>query len=225
MKPLAHRRKAFQGGVAPSYIINQGFEGTGYDNGEGTAPFWYESGSVDTEFSTAGFGMVGSNCLELDGSSTSSETGYYTFTGVDDVYAWFYFRTTELPTTISQVAALQTGFTRNGSLSVLSDGRLTVKAIGGNSAETIGTLSVNTTYQIWLEYEKGTGSDAVSRVFFSTDGTKPASGNNTASSTDGTGTAQSTAAYMYVDKDGTAQKHYFDEFHVDDVVIGSDPPT
>jgi hypothetical protein len=208
------------GGSAPTYLVKQGFEGTGYDNSE----TWYPDGAVNPDFSTSGFGMVGSQCLELEASSASAESGVFQWwTATSPIGSSFLFRFTALPTTLTQVAQIRNGFDVLARLQLLYDGTFYVQATGGSAVQTVGTLSVNTTYRIWLEYTKGTGSDALAKVYFSTDNTKPASGNNVAQSTNGTVTENADSFYLLATKDGTGQKHYFDEVRVDDVAIGSDP--
>jgi hypothetical protein len=80
------------------------------------------------------------------------------------------------------------------------------------------TLSTNTTYHIWVDWTKGTGTNGTMKVFVATTGTKPAVAD--ASLTTGTGGATQN---LYLGPTGTGPNLIFDRLLIDDVSIGSNP--
>lgn len=213
------------GAASPTYRVKQGFEGTGYDNGEGSN--WLEGGTADEDFSTTGLSMVGSQCLKLDGTSADSESGFYQFVpAIAHPRSYFYFRITAMPSTIASVALYKNFPSIIASLSILPDGRFYVRSGTGTSQATVATVSPNTTYRVWFDNTASTGAnDGIASVAFSTDGTKPTSGNFVATCTDGNNTSSADSFYLLADRDGVNVITYFDEARVDDDAdIGSNPP-
>lgn len=207
-------------GAAQTWLLQETFEGTGYDNPQGVT--FSETGTVDENET----GVV------LDGSQSASIT-YTTATGgittvpaltaVDSIYSYFLFRMTAMPTTITSIYLIQTGATVIGQIYVLADGRMGARQGTGTAAYTVNTVSINTTYHVWFRYSKGTGSNGIATVGFSTDGTKPTSGNGFAQCTNGNKTDQANTCKLYGNKDGTGGVNYYDKWYVSDSEIGSNP--
>lgn len=212
-------RRETASAAGPDVLVER-FEGTGYDNSNGVT--FTETGTVNEDET----GVV------LDGSQSASIT-YTTATGgittvpaltaVDSIYSYFMFRMTAMPTTITSIYLIQTNATVIGQIYVLADGRMGARQGTGTAAYTVNTVSINTTYHVWFRYSKGTGSDGIATVGFSTDGTKPTSGNGFAQCTNGNRTEQANTCKLYGNKDGTGGVNYYDNWYVATSEIGSNP--
>ena len=88
--------------------------------------------------------------------------------------------------------------------------------IAHGSASAIGTtaLSMNTTYHVWADWTKGTGTNGTMKVFVSTTGTKPAVAD--ASITTGTGAATQN---LYLGPTNAGPNLIFHRLLIDDVPI------
>ena len=84
------------------------------------------------------------------------------------------------------------------------------------SVPALGTtaLSTNTTYHVWVDWTKGTGTNGTMKVFVSTTGTKPAVAE--ASLTTGNGGATQN---LHLGPTGTGPNLIFDRLLIDDVPI------
>jgi hypothetical protein len=205
-----------------TFLINQGFEGTGFDNSEA---FWYPEANADEDFSTSGLSLDGSQCLELDATTTiASCRAYNAFTRKTACYFFFKYRTKVLPTTVSTIARIEDGFDTLAICYILSSGALYVKNGSASAVQTTSTLSVDTTYYIWINYASGTGVNGVATVGFSSNGTRPTSGNNNyAECIDGTSTIGCRGINLSCERDGTNMKSYFDHVLVSETQIGDNP--
>ena len=96
---------------------------------------------------------------------------------------------------------------------------------GTESSNSVGTLSVNTTYHFWVNYLKGTGSNAKITAAFSTDGVRPTSGDNYVESTNGTATTNSARITLYGPYTTSSQcfDALYDKVRIDDALIGDNP--
>lgn len=147
------------GSASPSggveYLINQNFEGTGYDNGE---TWTTDYGTPNPDYTTTV--LRGSQSLYL------SEAGIYSpsFTSSGTIYGHFLFRKSANPGTAQIIIADP----NNGYFFIymLTD---TLKADHGSS-ENYGTyeLANNTTYHVWFKYAKGTGSNGILQIWVGT---------------------------------------------------------
>ena len=84
-------------------------------------------------------------------------------------------------------------------------------------------MSTGTTYHVWVKYVKGSGSNAVVEVGFSTDGTRPTSGGTFATQTSGGTATVDTDRIMFGQSSSNTVGAYFDKVRVDDAVIGDNP--
>jgi hypothetical protein len=209
-------RVAAGGGGSPTYLVKQGFEGTGYDNSE----TWNtEDGSPDPDYT--GVVLDGSQSLRVN---TSAGVGYTATTFADQDELWVYCKVRvvgSLPDGTMSLFSVMQAFSGVGGVQLLDNGKLRASH-GGPIADTIDALSVDTTYHVWFHYTKGTGADGVASVGFSTDGTRPTSGNKFAIVSDGFSTED--AEKIRVGPQGSVTVDIvFDTFRVDDAEIGSNP--
>lgn len=217
------------GGAAPSYLLQENFETTpGYDLS------WTEDqGDPNPDYSTSGLSMEGSECLFCGGATNNADQRAYvgfTPTAAQPQEAFFLFRTPAALTITGDktIAMLTTSAgTARLSLYVDSGGRFSVQSGGGTLVDTVATISANTTYYVWLRYTKVVvANDAVASVGFSTDGTRPTSGNNYAESTNGTGTTDAARLYLVGDFGTNTTNEMdciFDKVRIDDATIGDNP--
>lgn len=209
------------GGGGTSYLVNQGFEGTGYDNSES----WTEAGTgVNEDYATSP--IVGSQSLAVIVSSQSSST-YVTFTAQDSVHFFARVRIESLGNAGSvNIFRFRTSSNTEGAaFQIRADGKASVTADGGTANAATEVITTGSDLYFWGEYTKGTGSNAVAKFGWSDTSTKPtlsAGGARTCSSTNGTGTAQ--VARLYVGTTtSTTYSMVFDRVLVDDVTIGDNP--
>lgn len=205
------------------YLICEDFETatTGYDDPAAT---WTEvepaNSVVNPAYATAP--LAGSQSLLLDINEYSLTVGVWaSFTAQDTVYAYTMFRTNY---DVGQDVILLQDSSGNALCRAYRTSGDVLKAwSSGSSPDTVATMAINTTYHVWMRYTKGTGSNAVCSVAFSTDGTEPTSGNNFASCTDGTETAQAARVYLGgAGSDNTLEKK-LDKVRVKTTAIGSNP--
>jgi hypothetical protein len=94
-------------------------------------------------------------------------------------------------------------------------GKLYIKH-GSVSAGGSMVLAPNTTYHVWVEWTKGSGTNGTMRLYVSTSGTKPAVPDATITTGKGKATAR-----MYVGSTTAGPNMIFDRILVDDVPIGN----
>lgn len=137
-----HRRKAFRT-VAGAYLINQNFEGTGYDNGEA----WTENGTPDPNYTATV--LKGSQSLRV----TSGDYPQIAFAGQTDVYFHCRIRVGATgPNTALQLA--------NAGGTVLAGIKMTItvnldvqlESNGGLSAVSAFQGATSTLYYLWIDY-------------------------------------------------------------------------
>jgi hypothetical protein len=142
---------------------------------------------------------------------------YGTFTSGNPRYGYFEFQLSAIPGGTLKLYKLQdSGGTDKVWISILSDGRLAVFNSDFEGYATVGTISANTNYQVWMTYLGGTSMN----VSFSTDGTRPTSGDNFASGACSVNAAVERCSLQY--SDGNIMC-YFDHILVNDTQIGNNP--
>lgn len=200
-----------------SYLLAQGFEGTGYDNSESwtaTGP-----GTADPDASTSGLSLEGSQCARLAGSTQIANIASPSITAISDVWAYCLIRFVSTGAT-ARVFGFYNGSSVQTQFRIRSGGSIDVLASA--SAQTVGTMSTGTTYHIWFRQTTGSGSNSFGSVGFSTDGTRPTSGNNYAEITTGNVSTNCTAVRIGSTINATFD-FYADKVRVDDVQIGDSP--
>lgn len=202
---------------AATYLINQRFEGTGYDNSE----TWTETGSTVDEDSTITV-LDGSQSLRVTTVAAEGYTDSPAFSSQTQAWIYFLWRPVTLDGA-SYIGALFGGGAERLWIRVNSDGTMRIDH-GSVSASTVNTVTAGTTYHIWARYQTGSGANGQGDIAFSTDGTKPTSGDNFASLTTGTETTSVTVARLGNFSFNRTIVFVFDKCLVDDVNIGSNPP-
>jgi hypothetical protein len=198
-----------EGVSAITYLVNQNFEGTGYDNSESWTETIGTNGISDEDDTTATV-LRDSQQLKLyagdSGQLTRSRKG---ITANGSLYAHFLFSTTNVtPGTLQKFFALEnSGQTGQLYISLQSDGKLRVTH-GTGVAITAGALLANTKYHVWVRYVKAASGDGVYSVAFSTTTTEPTSGNNFAGGSNGSSTGDVAIVQLYASLQLT---HYFDQ--------------
>jgi hypothetical protein len=162
--------------------VTENFEGTGTPAG-----WTVDSGSPNFDQATTGLSLEASQCLFIDGE-TGQEEASVSFTDTDDCYVYMMFRWEDLNTATRRQFAL-----KNNSTTVCEVACPTTPTQWGvfdtvSGVQGSASLSADTTYHVWFERIKGTGSNEIIRLYFSTDGIKP--GSPEANKTNGTGTGQ-----------------------------------
>jgi hypothetical protein len=155
------------GGIA--YLLEENFEGTGYEN------TWTETGTPDEDYSTTGLSMQGSQCVRFNATET-----YITHTlpsAYSPIEVYFQLRFAAWPSPARNILTLQNASGTNQL--VIYKGTadsITLRTPTLAPQTTLYGLALNTTYHVWIRYEKGTGGNAKMWLALSTDGIRPTSG-------------------------------------------------
>jgi len=221
---IRNRAAAAGGGPNPpaSPLLNQKFEGTGYDNSE----TWTESlggGIVDEDYTATV--LDGSQSLRIQnaaggGVSYTAET----FTAGGERWAFCKIRLTSL----EAVAVTRSiAFWNNvgatlAAVEINTSGTLHL-VCGATTADTVDAMSTGTTYYMWFHYLKGTGANAVADVGFSTTSTRPTSGNKFVQITTGSPTTDAVEFAIHVWNNNNPSDFIYDRVYVDDEQIGDNP--
>lgn len=190
------------------YLIKQGFEGTGYDNSE----TWTESGTGTIDEDEATVYASGSQSLEIT-SSASTDITYTTIGAQGTLYVHFMWHRGNLTGTTT-IFSLRAGSSTRARILSGSAGQLSFYH-GATSAAITDAVADDTWVHIWLKYVKGTGSDGVAECGWSTDTTRPTSGNKFAAISTGTSTTDIDRVYCGQDASET-HTMYFDDVWVDE---------
>lgn len=182
------------GSSEPAWLIKQGFEGDGYDNGESWTPVGTGgTGAVDPDYT--GIVLAGSRSLRILLSSQSGGT-YREVAANGALYVRMMLRMDS--TANGVIATMRTANTVRATLSRIGN-KMRVQASGGSANDTTDDIPTGTTLYLWFEYVSGSGSDAIARAGWSTTPTKPtlaAGGATTCASTNGTGTGTVNRLYL-----------------------------
>jgi hypothetical protein len=178
-----------------TYLINQNFEGSSYDNGE----TWTEAGTGTVDEDHTGTVIAGSQSLRVNLSAQTGST-YATFTAQGTLYTKFQFRVASTNSGNVTIATIRNGSTTLGTLLLVGANRtLRAVAAGGSNASASGTIATGTNIYVWLEYVKGTGANAICRAGWATTDSKPAltsTGAQTCFSSNGTSTSDANTLYL-----------------------------
>jgi len=192
-------------GGSPTYLLVEGFEGTGFEN-----TGWTKSGTPNENYTaTVLNGAESLNCsgaqhIRRNFQQTNSFNLYFQARWITwrDYVNVVYWDNSNWGTTAALFA---------------DDNRFQL-VHGGASALGTTTLNADITYHVWVEWTRGTGSNGTMKLFVSTTGVKPASPE--ASITTGSGLA---TQRMYFGPTSTGPNVIFDRLLVDDAPIGSNP--
>lgn len=195
-----------------SFLLEEGFEGTGYENTWTAAG----TGTVDPDESTTV--ISGSQSLHINLVSQTGST-YSDFTAQSSVFVKLRLRVASTNGGTQTIATLRNGTTLLASLILAGTNRvIRANAAGGSNNTSTDVLPVDTDLYVWFEYVKGTGTDAICRVGWATTDTKPtftAAGGKTAISANGTATVDADRIYLGNTSSGVFEA-YFDAVQVSD---------
>lgn len=200
-----------------SFLIEQNFEGTGYDNGE----TWTEAGSGTIDPDESSVVIEGSQSLQflLSGATGSS---YADFSAQSSLFTKFRFRVASTNGGNQVIATIRDGATVLGTLTLAGASRvLRATAAGGSNGTSSDVLPLDTNIYIWFEYVAGTGSNAIARCGWATTDSKPslaATGAKTGVSSNGTATASATRLYLGNTGSGTVEC-FFDVVQISDTAF------
>lgn len=207
-----------------NYLVQQTFETptTGYDNGE----TWTESGAATITPNYSGVVLQGTQSLRIVevGSGAVAQT-QTSFAAQDEIWVYFMLRFPNL--TDHNPAYIGWIGTPGSVVAINVNLNFTVSICGSACATTVATMTSNTTYHVWAHYKKGSGTDQVQDIAFSTTGIKPLAGNNFAQTINGDRTAQISKLTLAWDGEGAAfptREIIFDKIRVANTCIGDNPP-
>lgn len=201
------------GGSPPPYLITENFEETqvwgqplgGSQDGFDSSLIQSTNGTVNPDFSTAGLSLQGSQCFSV--TANGSYGRWQMAATTNEIELVFLWRATALDTGgNSTCAEVEQSGTLQGALTIMLDGTIGVTQ-GGTRLQTVGTVSANTTYWLWLHWK----TDGTAWGGFSTDGSVP-TGNNYVAVTGGTGTTAS--QNVRLEKNTATGVYYFDHLLV-----------
>jgi hypothetical protein len=199
------------GGV--TYLINEGFEGTGTP----TAPVtWDVGGSPNYDYTTSP--ILGAQSLtEVSGDDTFVEFG----TTPSTVEARFAFRFSALPSANAGIFSLYAAsptFNNVAQIGITSTGQLV--AWSGHSVTqltpSVSTMSPGTNYVIWVRSVKGTGADQILTAGFdlASSGVRPTSGNNFISTSTGDSVENVVGVEMSFDASHSLTRTVYDDVKI-----------
>lgn len=197
---------------ASSYLVEENFE-------TGSAPSGWTISGAWTWNNTSPV-MQGTYTPKSQDFATPS--AYIGFTAQGEVFCYTLYQTANAGSAGGIHQFRDTGNNNICTISYLATGVVRVLwADFSANVSTVGTMSSNTTYHVWTRYKKGTGANAIASVGFSTDGTRPTSGNNYAELTAGAYTVDCDRVLMVGANDNVAR--YFDRYLISSSVIGNSP--
>jgi len=213
------------GGGVPSgatYIINEGFEGTG-------APTNWGETATDPNWDYTADPLVGDQSLYLpnDTEANGNKRIYATLPSTySDLYLSAIFKVSDVFNIGSDLLAINTTdvYTRNCKIALASTGQFSVTASGGTATYSGGSrlYAGDTTYYVMIHYIAGSGSDAAEcHGYLATSPPADLTGWGTAvSSTNGTATAAADRIFIGHSDDVTSTGVI-----VDSVKVSTSVPT
>jgi hypothetical protein len=176
-----------------SFLLEEGYEGTGYEN------TWTAAGTGTVDPDEASTVIAGSQSLRVN---LSAETGsaYAEVSAQSHLYTKFRLRVASTNGGNQTIATIRDGTTTLGTLVLIGVNRvLRVVNPGGGNGSSSATLPTNTNLFIWFEYVQGTGSNAIVRAGWDTSDSKPSLASSGAQTCyNGAGTSTATANRLYL---------------------------
>lgn len=201
--------------ASATYIATEGFEGVGAPSG------WVTRGVPAADFDSIENPLAQSQSLRLTNGAIAIQKNWHSARSE----VWYYFLWRRENTIDGASIMYVIDENENPQLYVyLVPTANTIRVGIGPSthATTSESTSDGNTYHIWVHYKKGTGTDAVLEVHFSTTPTKPADGSGGhAKVTNGGSTIDATGVWFFSEYVGVDWR--VDKVRADDEPIGSDP--
>jgi len=187
------------------YLIAQGFEGAGYDNGE----TWTILGGAPSPDDTS-YPYEGTQNLHIYPSNDAIRTP--DFAPQSEIWYYFAYICTSHPTTLRSFCTVKDASGNTlFSLRMFSDGTLGIRNGAGSTISTGFIINEDQRYHIWGRYKAGTGADSEMELWVSTTTTRP--GSSTAVNTAGTSTAAATRLQFH-DSTSGSPRSYIDNVYV-----------
>lgn len=167
------------GGTHTGDLVTETFEtNPGYDMGwsgiSGT-------GTLDPDYSTTGLSLEGSECCHLVYDNNQRYITLDLGAAVALTQFWGRVRvriTTDAGTDCIFLSVRDTANGGQAGLRVASNEQMVLAMTNAVSGATTDSLAVDTSYYVWFYWKQSSGAnDGISRVAFSTDTTRPTSGN------------------------------------------------
>jgi hypothetical protein len=191
--------------AGPSYLVSEDCEGTGTPSG------WTDTGTpIDWDFSD------GTQWLRINDDTARSQSP--TFAATTDF--WGYVKFKVVSADFNAICLFLEG--PDIEIQLFEDNTMRVSG-SVNSFPTVALVPNNTEIEIWVHYVAGSGANASCSVAFSTDGSKPTSGDNFTQFTTGSETTGVTN-FECRNEGGGVQDFRFDKIRADDANIGTSPP-
>lgn len=197
-------------GSAQTYLLSEGFEGPGYENSGWIVP---PNSTSAPDPDHTGTVLLGNQSLRCNGVSFIQRP----FQREDPFSCYLRVRWAAWSDYKFVVDWLDGGQGSTATLLTSFGNKLEIRH-GSVSVPGTTTIALNTTYHVWIEWTKGSGSDGTMKLFVSTDGSKPAAPE--VSITTGNGVAP---AAFDVGPFGAGVDVLYDSILIDDEPIGSNP--
>jgi len=188
-----------------SLLLEEGFEGTGYEN------TWTAAGTGTVDPDEASTVIAGSQSLHINLVSQTGST-YSAYSATGTVFVKFRLRAVSTNGGTQAIATIRDGTNVLATCSLAgSPPKLRANAAGGSNNTSLEAVPDDENLWVWFEYVKGTGAgDAVCRVGWHDSDVKPtfvAAEQRTAISANGSGTANGSRLYL-----GNTSSGYFDAY-------------
>lgn len=209
-------------GGSATLLIDQNFEGTGYDNGESS--LWSATGLGVNEDGTT-WALRGSQSLEMIASSSDASATVDVPGAYSEIYFHFryQFRDGNLATQVREVVYIG----GNGGFEIQQIGNNNLRFSINNvtsANSSFGALTANVMYHIWVYLKSSTGAgDGIATMWIDTDETKPVSSHlhvTDHARTSNTGSIQFRADHV----GGYGMTNVFDQVQVSTSAIGDVSP-
>jgi len=195
-----------------AYLLNQNFEGAGYDNSE----TWTETlngGTINEDYTT--IALYGSQSLNMIAPAANAPLLVSpTFTATPTPSLFLAFRFNVLPTSADQLIKFRNGSTEVCRINYNSTNQVISVTSGADTQALLTGAVINTTYYLWIDQTASTG---VAIAYLSTTTTKPETG-----VTANKGSASAETSNMFV-KAWNSMDIVVDRILLSDSVIGSNP--
>jgi hypothetical protein len=200
----------FAAGGGPTYLVNQNFEGAGYDNGE----TWNEGGTPNPNYT--GTVLRGSQSIRLQ----SGDSANATFTAQNNAWAFCDFQLDAGSNANAACGLYLHGSGHDTYMQIDSSGNIYLNAGGSLSSASATQISAATHYYMWLHSPNG----GTAELFISITTTRPSvdgSGNVYLSKAAHSGSVDT--IYLYNAAGTAGADAIFDHVLVNGSSIGNNP--